>query len=56
MLVGRLQGTRPPSDTTIDSVPSEDLLRDADVVRTCSGRTLPARAGSTVELHWVTER
>jgi hypothetical protein len=55
-LVGLLHGVRPAVSTSApDGARLEDLVRDADVVRPCRGRTLIARAGSPVELYWVTD-
>ena len=54
-LVWLLHGVRPsPSTSAATGARLEDVIRDADVVRSCGGRTLIARAGSPVELYWVT--
>jgi hypothetical protein len=53
-LVGLLHGIRPPAgDVPDDTRPPAELLGEADVVRPCGRRTLVVRAGSPVELYWV---
>ena len=55
-LVELLHGVRPPSSDAVgrDPRPTEDDLRDADLIRRCGRRTLVARAGSPIELYWLT--